>query len=352
MINSGEGNWNIVHGFGGDTRDTKRAPMECVNIAQHLGFESDLPIDEQGETIVGQEDTIKTYDRALYRPNCPPVIIGMPHSGELVPQFIADRVERPEVFGGQVGLDTGAISIFAPRNDEFVAVRERISRMVVDPNREATDFAGKAPSNKGVCWETDLEGKPFYKPGQELTVEEKKPLIDSVFVPYFQKLAALAGSLFDRKASDGNKEHKKILFIDGHSFPGNESISAYGISAEDPKPLIILGTGKGKTEIPGIEAELLDLFTRTLEENIPDGVLDLNFLSKKVAQNEIWTGTKNIKQWGDKGAPINPLGQESRAIQIEVNRQFFMTDGKYDRKRLDMLHSAIYAAINSIADKL
>ena len=90
-----------------------------------------------------------------------------------------------------------------------------------------------------------------------------------------------------------------------------------------------------------------------LEELISDEVVaGESYLSKKIALNEVWTGTKNIKYWGDKGEPLNSAGQSSQAIQIEVNRMFFMKDGKYDQARLDLLHSAMYEAIKAATEAM
>lgn len=340
--------WSLSEGFKGRPEHREGEPTLCVNICEELNIDSDLPPEEKDMLNLTPDNSYALYREALRRADCPPVIIGMPHAGELVPEELFSRAELPEAFGGQGGLDTGTKTMFAPRRGEFAAIRARVNRMAVDNNRYPTDFEGGPPSYKGIIWESDLVGRPIYPAGKEPSMAEKEKLITDYYTPYYQALHATAATLLDRRDENGKPVNEQILFIDGHSFPGDEEVPAYKLTADQPKPLIIVGTGKGKTEIPGADEAVVAALIEQLERLIPDELVKgEKYLSEKVALNKYWTGTKNIKYWGKKEKPVTPEPpiQGSQAIQIEVNRQFFMKNGKYDRERLELLHKALYAGI-------
>lgn len=361
--------WTLSEGFGQENRPypmwrvapefreaREKNPPEypCADIADLLGVESDIPLAERASMLITPETSRVLYDEALRRDDCPPVMVSMKHAGELVPNVVLDRMEenRLAVLGGQGGLDTGTTTIFAPRQGVYAGVRARINRVAVDTNREARDFEGKYPGFKGVVWAKDLQERDIYAPGQKLTKDEIRQLVEDLYNPFHRALFAIAGSLFDRG-------HKEVLYIDGHSFPGDEAVSAYKVKAEDPKPLILVGTGgdpwkKGELK-PGIsrygaDDHVVRALVDVLMAKIPDDLVrDNPLIERKVAVNELWTGTKNIADFGKKPSksPMMPESPEiaSQAIQVEVNRVAFMKDGKYDREILEILHRAMHEAI-------
>lgn len=324
----------------------KEPHLKCVNAAEALGYESDVEAGEKGELTMNPAQSVVVYRGALKREEAPPLFIGIPHSGEMVPEELWGRAVNREIFGPRAGLDVGSRAIFAPSRDEFLAVRTRLSRAVVDCNREPTDFEGKAPSYMAVSWTKDLQGQPIYAAGQELRQEEKERLVSQFYNAYYRRLHAVAATLL--------REHQQLLFVDGHSFPGDEEVLAYGIRADEPKPLILLGTGKGKVKVLGVEEEIVETLKATLEREIPDEYRQWSpLLASKVEVNKIWTGTRNIRYWGrEEWVRENRLPPATRAIQIEVNRSGYFKDGKYDRKRLDTLHQAIYAGLQEVAKKI
>lgn len=341
--------WTLSQGF--QESELPLAPEEreagprikCVNLAEELGIESDLDGNEERAREITPAQSVVIYRDALKRGEVPPLFIGIPHSGELIPENVWERVENPRAFGPQCGLDAGTRTLFEPSRDEFLAVRARLSRGVVDCNREPTDFTGKAPSFMGVSPDNNLRGEPMYKAGKAPTQKEKETLIAQFYNAYYRRLHAVAATLL--------KEHKQLLFIDGHSFPGNEEVPAYGIHADTPKPLILLGTGKGKVDVLGAEEEIVEELRRILEREIPDEFKEWSpLLDRKVAVNEMWTGTRNIRYWGrEQWFKQGMVPPHSQAIQIEVNQCGYFKDGKYDRERLKLLHQAIYAGLQKVA---
>mgnify|MGYP001591756148 CR=1 FL=1 len=344
--------WTLSGGFEGselppEPEEREGGPrIKCVNLAAELGIESDLAGKEAAQDGMTPAESVVVYKDAFKRKEVPPLFIGMPHSGELVPEDIWKRVANPRAFGPQCGLDAGTRTIFEPSRDEFLAVRARLSRGVVDCNREPTDFTGKAPSYMGVSWERDLQGKPVYREGRELSQEEKEQLISQFYNAYYRRLHAVAATLL--------REHKELLFVDGHSFPGDEDVPAYNIRADEPKPLIILGTGKGKVNVLGAKEEIVEALRATLEREVPDAYQGWSpLLGEKVAVNKIWTGTRNVRYWGrEQWVRQDAIPPASQAIQIEVNQGAYFKDGKYDREKLKLLHEAIYAGLQKVAEML
>lgn len=349
-MKEGKSSWTLSGGFEqselpSEPEEREKAPrIKCVNLALEQGFESDIVGAELKQDAITPAESVVMYRGALKRGDCPPLFIGIPHSGELVPEDVWARVKNPKAFGPQSGLDAGTRTLFEPSKDEFLAVRARLNRGVVDCNREPTDFKGKAPSFMGVSWDRDLQGTPIYKEGQELTQEEKERLISQFYNAYYRGLHGASAAL--------TRDYGNMLFIDGHSFPGDEDVPAYGIRADEPKPLILLGTGLGKVGVLGAEEEIVEALRARLEREIPDAFKDWSpLLSEKVAVNKIWTGTRNIRYWGrEEWVKKEQVPPTSRAIQIEVNQCGYFKDGKYDRKRLDTLHRALYAGLHEIAE--
>ena len=319
--------------------------MKCVNLAREIGIESDLTGSEVKSHEMTPAESVVVYRDAVKRGELSPVFIGIPHSGEMVPEHIwRRRASDTKSFGPQSGLDAGTRTLFEPSRGEFLAVRTRLSRVVVDCNREPTDFSGKAPSFMGVSWEKDLQGNPIYKNGQELAQQEKEKLVSQFYNAYYRRLHAVAATVL--------REHEQALFVDGHSFPGDEDVPAYGVRADASKPLILLGTGKGKVGMLGVEDEIVKALQEVLEREIPDDFKDWSpLLDRKVAVNEMWTGTRNIRYWGrEEWFKKGQLPPTSRAIQIEVNQCRYFNNGKYDREKMKVLHEALYAGLQRVAE--
>jgi len=326
--------------------------LPVVHATERLGIESDLPQAERGLTILTPRNSVEIYDGALKRADCPPVVIGIPHGGEYVPQEIWDRTEMIRAYGHTVGLDVVSVSGFAPRNNEYLAVRAKVSRILVDLNRAPDDYRGNNPSGKGITWFTDLDGEtPIFAKGQQPSEDEIREYVRKFYNPYYQAAHGLVGALFDRG-------HKQVLYVDGHSFPSYLDAPKYNFHADVPKPLFILGTRDG---IPGVSPsasrELLHVFGETLEKEVPADLLDDPLVKDIVAYNTYFKGVRNVAHWGaPEGVRIPPTDEvpyeklipaNCHAIQVETNSTaiFDRHTGRYNPERLTMLHKALYKAI-------
>ncbi len=350
--------WNVSPDFR-KAREYEPPCYPCTDISKMLGFESDIPAEERGENIITPQTSFVLYNEALLRKEgCLPVMVSMKHAGHLIPDILWKRIKYPDALS--IVIDNGTTFIFQPDegsgNARWPAVRHRINRGIVDANRDPTDFQGKFPSFRGVVWLKDTEGKEIFKSGKAPTKDEIRQLVDDLYNPFYRALHAMAGSLYDEKGFD------EILYIDGHSFPGDIDFEEYKVNAKDPKPLILVGTGgdpwqqgKLKKGIPryGADKEIVDLFIQVLKDNIPDELIEDNpLLNEKVALNQWWTGTKNIKDFGKKPARLTRGGHVSQAIQVEMNEAAYFDGERYNREALAILRKAMDKAIEAAGTKM
>ena len=328
-----------------ETREIEKREIACVNACEELGIDSDFPPEDRDLEEITPETSFRMYRDALRRKDCPPVVVGMPHSGELVPKEVLPRVKDLKPFGDRGGLDVGTISIFAPRQAEYPAIRPLVSRVTTDLNRGPEDYEAKPPFVGGVTWLKSIDGQDIYNEGQEPTKEEMAKWVKEFYNPYYKAMQGMVGTFFDRGEKD-------VLVVDGHSFPGDVDIPSYGVKAEDPKPLFIIGT---RDDTSAAE-ELIKTLYEALEELVPDDPELLKGISEKVAANTIFKGVRNVKYWGEPGGLTTTtgeiLGKNSHCIQVEVNNLAYMKDGKYNKKHLDILHDVVAEAIRRTAEKL
>lgn len=330
-----------------------RRDIPVVNVCSLNGVESGIPEEERKVMTIEKDEMDVVYTEALTHGTANPVLVGIPHSGEFVPKEILSRITKPKAFVD--GLDVGTAYIFSPKKDEkYVAVRNKISRLTADPNRGPRQFRqGKGVG--GVTWTTNMQQEPIYRSGEEPTEEEMAKNVQEYYVPYYRALHALLASLHEKMG------YQEMLFVDGHSFPGTVDSPQYGLVGSEPKPMFRLGSRGGTKASP----EVMKMFVDALVRNAPakeEFPLMYEHISK-VAHEESefgWGGALNVDYFGfpegvNAKAAIGSeekVGFKINAIQVEINSSAFYKDGKYNHANLDAIRNAVQKTIAEVGEKL
>lgn len=330
--------------------------IPVVNVCELNGFDSGIPKEEQEVSSIKEGETSIVYNDALIKNTANPVFVGIPHAGEFVPKEILDRVSVPRAF--VEGLDMGTAYIFSPNkksaDENYLAVRNRISRLIADPNRGPRQFGQNLGVGGGVTWKTNMQERPIYKTGQGPTDEEVIQNVDKFYTPYYIHLHEVLAALHESMG------YKEILFLDGHSFPGDADVPKVGLVASELKPMFILGSqGSAKAD-----EEVMRVFVDALVTHAPRKEDHPEMYEKisEIANIETrpgWGGFRNVEYFGhpegikagsDKDKPNMPF--KVHAIQMEINMSAFRTDGKYNREHLELIRVAVQAAIKEVGEFL
>lgn len=326
-----------------EAEKTKIIPV--VNVCEINHVDSGIPADERDVKSIASDKTEILYAEALQNGDSAPVFVGMPHAGEFVPQEIMGRVADTKAFVD--GLDAGTAYIFSPRPEEkYIAIRNRISRLVADPNRKPDQIGQNLGVGGGVTWTTNLQEQPVYKMGQEPTKEEITDNVEKYHVPYYRALHSLIAALHEQM------DYDEILFLDAHSFPGTADVPRIGLVAGESKPMFILGNQgdtKASAEVMNWLKESIIKFAPAKEE-FPDLYAHISEVAK-TDPNRGWGGFHNVEYFG------HPEGVENEnfkihAIQIEMNMSAFYNDGKYNQQHLDAIRNTIQQAVKEVGEKL
>lgn len=302
----------------GNQLEKLERPMKVVNVLDEMGVQS-LQTVQEGELT--PNNSIDVDDRALSKENCISVCFGRPHTGEFAPKELWNGMTE-EGKKTLVFIDRGTSEIF--RSDKISSVGTKMSRFIIDLNRgltqKNTDYIAGA-----LNWETGIDNGPIYQEGKKPTAEEVTDLAEAYFLPYYNKMMGVIGSLADRRKD----KEERILVIDGHSFPVSEIVKEYfkeyGVDDPSELPMFILGDGDGKSCDPDIReafvealkknfSELDESIQKQLKKNIKGDVVGLNFPFK---------GLHNINFYGGRENGIN-------AFQLECNEEAYTTDEKGD----------------------
>jgi len=320
--------------------------ISVVNICAINGVDQGIPVGERGQDIMEMGKTSALYTDALQQGIADPVLVGIPHAGEYAPKDVVDRIVRPYAFVD--GLDAGTAHIYSPREGEkYIAVRNKVSRLIADPNRGPRQFASGLGVG-GVTWTTDLQEHPIYADGQEPTQEEMAHNVDAYYTPYYRGLHALIASLHEKM------EYQQILFLDAHSFPGTTDVPKIGLVAGEAKPLFIVGCrGNVKSS-----AEVTELLTSALKRFAPDKdafpeiYTHISDVVREDAQFG-WGGARNVDYFGfPDGVNQTVHAPKIHAIQLETNMSAFFSDGKYHQASLNAMRETIQKTVAFVGKKL
>lgn len=337
--------------------DKEFKAIPVVNVCKLNGVESGVPEEEQGIDFLTSDKTTALHIEALKRNTAIPVLVGIPHSGELVPQNIMDRISDPKAFVD--GLDAGTAYVCSPGSEgNSLAARDVISRLVADANRKPDQFGQSQGVGGGVTWTKNIQEQPLYKPGQEPTLEEMAQNVKDYHQSYYSGLHSLIGSLHEKMG------YNEMLFIDGHSFPGTADVPKIGLVGSEPKPMFILGS-QGNTKA---SEEVMGWFVDALQRNAPSKE-EFPDLYKHISETAFadsrrgWGGFHNVEYFGHPdGVQTDTVGDDIakgsnkdfkiHAIQMEMNMSTFYNDGKYNRTHLEAIRQTVQKSIEEVGAKL
>lgn len=177
-----------------------------------------------------------------------PIILGFPHTGTDIPAEIRDRLNDR----GQLLADTDwhIHTLYDGLLDGATTVRATFHRYVIDANRDpsgASLYPGR--NTTGLVPETDFDGEPIWKAGQEPDQDDIAHRLANFHAPYH---AALAAEIERIKAL-----HGIAIVYDCHSIRSN-----IPFLFEGTLPDFNIGTGQGTTCDPAIEAIAADVANR------------------------------------------------------------------------------------------
>ncbi len=223
-----------------------------------------------------------------------PVIISIPHSGNLVPQELSDRIilTENELFED---IDAYTCEIYNLNEKVEKVILTKIARTFVDLNRAIDELPPKNPY--GLIKIFTAQRKQIYVTGKEPDNELIKILIDKYYKPYHDEII---------KTINENKNIK--IGLDCHSM--------------DPTgPLIAPDTGKRRPLFC-----LSNLNHNSSSKDIIEKLAfciqqSFNISQSDVLLNNPFSGGHIIKTYGGKPIPW---------IQIEINKVLYLGSPWYD----------------------
>ncbi|WP_337188185.1 N-formylglutamate deformylase [Phenylobacterium sp.] len=138
-----------------------------------------------------------------------PLIVSFPHTGVEIPPELEPRLVSPWLARKDADWWIDRLYDFAT-DLGATTVRTRISRTVIDVNRDPTGaslYPGQATTE--LCPTTTFDGEPLYRPGAEPGPAEIEARRATWFDPYHDALAAEIERLRDR--------HRAVVLYEAHS---------------------------------------------------------------------------------------------------------------------------------------
>ncbi|NTJ41115.1 N-formylglutamate deformylase [Agrobacterium larrymoorei] len=174
-----------------------------------------------------------------------PVILGLPHTGTDVPAEIWERLND----NGKLLADTDwhIHELYAGLLADSTTVRATFHRYVIDANRDPAGVSLYPGQNTtGLVPETDFDGEPIWKLGEEPTEADVAHCLQHFHAPYH---AALLAEIERVKAI-----HGVAILYDCHSIR-----SQIPFLFEGKLPDFNIGTDMGKTCDPALEDAAVDV---------------------------------------------------------------------------------------------
>lgn len=175
-----------------------------------------------------------------------PLVVSMPHVGQVVPEPIRSRLNDTALTLSDIDWHVDRLYAFAEGLGASV-LKATYARYVVDLNRppdNASLYPGQATT--GLCPLETFDGAPLYRPGGEPDEDELRDRVDAYWRPYHEVLRQTVREVKAR--------HGYALVYDAHS-----------IRSDIPRlfqgrlPAFNLGTGGGKTADPELTRRLAAL---------------------------------------------------------------------------------------------
>lgn len=318
----------------------EQEPIRIVNMLKQSGLPTQQHIEEQELT---PDKIVDVDSRALRAPECVSSCFGRPHAGEYVPTELESRMTE-EGKKIMVIIDRGTDYIF--RSPNVPSVGTKINRFVVDPNRppsldQHSTVPGKVLWDKVEVGDTNIN---IYKEGQAPSVEEVRDWTERLYLPYYNKMMSVIGSLADRRKS----KNERVLVIDGHSFPIDSKggmwadyYKEYGVDDPSTLPLFVIGDQEGKACDPDIR----DAYVEALQKNFD--ALDTQsqqLLRRNIKEgvgitslNSPFKGAHNVRFYSSRDQGINALQVEcNEGAYIDQEGGDYLT-GKYNDEAMRIM---------------
>ncbi len=178
------------------------------------------------------------------RPGPSPVILAFPHAGVDLPPPVRERLND----NGRLLADTDwhIETLYERLLPGATTVRATFHRYVVDANRDPAGISLYPGQNTtGLIPETDFDGAPIWRHGQELTGADIAARLDAFHAPYHAALAAEIGRV--------KFLHGIAVLYDCHSIR-----SRIPFLFDGTLPDFNVGTDNGRTCSPAIESAVVD----------------------------------------------------------------------------------------------
>jgi N-formylglutamate deformylase len=148
-------------------------------------------------------------DSFEYSRGTTPLIISMPHNSSLIPTSTAQNMTRDAKLSKDTDWFVDRLYDFAPSLGVHI-IKPKYSRYYIDLNRDPT---GKdlypGADNTELCPTTDFFNKPLYREGKNPELSEITKRIDTVWLPYHQKLKQTLDEIVE--------QHGYAILFDAHS---------------------------------------------------------------------------------------------------------------------------------------
>lgn len=174
-----------------------------------------------------------------------PVILAFPHTGIEIPPDVRERLNE----NGRLLADTDwhIHDLYSGLLPQVTTVRATFHRYVIDANRDPTGASLYPGQNTtGLIPETDFDGKPIWKPGEEPAEAETRYRLQHFHAPYHAALHA--------EIERVKQVHGVAVLYDCHSIR-----SLIPFLFEGRLPDFNIGTDMGRTCDPRIEAAAIEV---------------------------------------------------------------------------------------------
>lgn len=187
------------------------------------------------------------------------LVLHVPHASRAIPADVRAGIELSD---GALDAELTAITdadtdVLALRAADLADVRpwvfvNRLSRLVVDPERFPDETEEMNAVGMGVVYEATTQREVLRRPSPE----QRTDLVERFFEPY---AAALAQLVTDRREAVGD-----VVIVDVHSYP--RLALPYELHGDGPRPELCLGTDPFHTP-----PELLAVARESLGPATPSG---------------------------------------------------------------------------------
>lgn len=249
-----------------------------------------------------------------------PLVVHLPHGGTAIPPDVRRglQIDDERLDSELLALtDWHTPLLFAPAGVRAggVAIVNRTSRLVVDPERLPDHREPLARLGLGAVYTRTIDGSPLRS---ERDITTRVALLDRYFQPWAEAV--------DRLVTEAVEHAGTCLLVDGHSFP---SRSLPYEDASLARPDICLGF-----EAPHIPRDLIEAMTGYCET-----------AGFSVAHNEPFAGSY---------VPLPRFGTDSRvrSVMVEVNRSQYVDESTGERSEgFQLIQRLVAGLINLAADE-